>query len=1026
MRAAIVHLSDIHYRRNWDENHGVVFRAFFQDLRKQVDLLGAIDVYLVLSGDVVKAGHDSGSYDEITSKFDAELTSLNIPKSHRICVPGNHDVSTKQIELKRVDHEAVVSQGLDETSFNDYSENPSDVFESKFAAYSAFESRFAACAALGASPIGSGWEIADNVGVYCLNSAFFSSGGLEGSDGRKLEDRRRLAVNTRSLHSWNRDCTARCKILVMHHPLDWLTKWAQREIRTLLDNDFALCLSGHAHDQSVFHSINKERSIVEVSAPPLFTTKADDLGYSIVSLSSTYEVSDITYRQWTKHQSFVPGVNFANTEDGKVIIKVPIQRTASTHRRDRSDWDVVDDYLTKQLNEALKAYSSQPRVWVEPILSNCSELDRDSGFAHRITTADVIGNPRSTIIKAPPQFGLTCLAHHLAREAWRHTPESLWLYLDSRMLKPSANNIKRATNAELVRIGRTLEDVRCVILDSWQIDERNAYRLLKSVCAFFNDIPIIVMQTVENSLLLTSLDDESIDREFDVLYLWALSREHVRTVVSIYNDERHIGDEDAITSKVVADIDVLNIHRTPLNCLTVLKASEVDFDDSPINRTEMLRRILFLLFNVDDIPTYRTRPDMKDCEYVLGYFCETMIRTNAYFFTREYFIGTLEAFCEERVMALDVQIVFDILYANHILVPFGSNFCFKFTYWIYYFAAQRMHHDQGFAEFIYADLHYARFPEVIEFYTGIDRRREDALNVLIEDLKRGNATVRDKCGLPDEINPYKFIQWQPSPAMLEQMQNEVREGVSASNLPVEIKDRYADSGYDKRRPYYQKVRDILTGDSLVSMMLTIKAAARALRNSDYVDPDIKRTLLREVFNGWKQLSQVLLVLLPLLAERGHASFDGMSFLLASDFGDTPETRFRSILMHIPSNVVYWYKDDLFSQKMGPLLMEQFVSEVDDIKNHELVLLLIAQRPRGWKVPVQKYIETVTKNSFYLYDVMTTLRYHYKYSYAAPRELKDIEYLIKMSSVKHAFGSKKPGIKAIKKIPDSVLPKRTID
>jgi len=1025
MCIAIVHLSDVHYRRNWDENHGVVFRVFFQDLRKQVELLGPIDVYLVLSGDVVKAGYDSESYNEFLSKFDAELTSLGISKSHRICVPGNHDVSTKQIKLKGVDHEGAISQGLSETLFNDYAVNPSDVFKTKFKEYSAFESSFADYKTLRPSLTGSGWEIADNVGIYCLNSAFFSSGGLKDNNGHKLKDKRRLAVNTRSLHAWNRDCKARCKILVMHHPLDWLTEWAQQEIRTLLNNDFALCLSGHAHDQSVFHSIKNDRSLVEVSAPPLFTTKTDELGYSIISLSSTNEISDITYRQWTKYHSFVPGVNFSNTEDGKIIIKEQTQRNASTLRHERDNRDVVDDYLTKQLNESLTTFSSQPRVWVEPILSKCSELDRGSESENRLTTADVIGNPHSTIIKAPPQFGLTCLAHHLAIEAWRHTPASLWLYLDARMLKPSANKVKRVTTAELQLLGRKLEDVKCVILDSWQIGEKNAYRLLSSVCAFFNNIPIIVMQTVDNCRLLNSQDDESIDREFDVLYLWALSRELVRRVVTNYNDERHIGDEDAVTSKVVADINLLNIHRTPLNCLTVLKASEVDFDESPVNRTEMLRRVLFLLFNIDDIPIYRTRPDMQDCEYVLGYFCETMIRTDSYFFTREYFIETLEAFCKERVMDLDVQIVFDILYANHILVPFGSNFCFKFTYWIYYFAAQRMHHDQGFAEFIYADMHYARFPEVIEFYTGIDRRRDDALNVLIKDLKRSYAAVQDKCGLPDEINPYKFIQWQPSPEMQEQMQNEVRDGVSASNLPAEIKDRYADYRYDRRRPYYQEVRDILTGDSLVSMMLSMKAAARALRNSDYVAPEIKRTLLREILNGWKQLSKVLLVLVPLLAERGHASLDGITFLLAGNFGDTPATRLRSILMQIPNNVVSLCKNDLFSQKMGPLLMEQFVSEVDDIKKHELALLLIAQRPRGWEKTVRKYIEAATKNSFYLFNVMGNLHHQYEYSYATPRELKDIEYLIKMSAAKHSFGKKKPGIKAIKKISDSVLPKRTI-
>ena len=71
----------------------------------------------------------------------------------------------------------------------------------------------------------------------------------------------------------------------------------------------------------------------------------------------------------------------------------------------------------------------------------------------------------------------------------------------------------------------------------------------------------------------------------------------MRKIVSDYNDKRHIGENDLVIAKVVSDMRVLNMHRTPLNCLTILKASEARFDDSPVNRTEMIKRILFLLFN---------------------------------------------------------------------------------------------------------------------------------------------------------------------------------------------------------------------------------------------------------------------------------------------------------------------------------------------------------------------------------------------------------------------------------------------
>jgi predicted MPP superfamily phosphohydrolase len=1023
----IVHLSDIHFRSNWDENHGVVFRAFFNDLSRQLEQIGPSNVYLVISGDVVMAGGESELYNDFLLKFDTELTKLGISKSHRICVPGNHDVSTKAIELRGIDHEGVIAQCLDETSFNDYTENPSAVFNSKFDNYRSFEAAFSDYNTVSHSPTGGGWELCDNVGVFCLNSAFFSSGAVKDSNGNRLKDKGRLGINTRSLHAWSKDCKAHCKILIMHHPISWLIPWAQREIGALLNNDFKLCLSGHAHDQSMFHSVKPGRYLIEVSAPPLFTTKKDELGYSVIRISSSNEIFDITYRQWTKHHSFVPGVNFSNTEDGKIVISGQSPHLSTIPKSMPAHKDGVYEYLTNQLHESLLAFPSQPEVWVDPIISNCSEYDRDQKCETKITIADIIDNPRSIIIKAPPQFGLTCLAHRLAQQAWQREPGSLWLCLDSRMLTPSQSTIKRVTNKNLQNIGCNFEDIKCVILDSWQIDEKNSYKILKYTCEYFDGIPVVVMQSVNNIGIITSQQEERIERKFEYLYLWALSREHIRTVVNSYNDKRHIGDEDAVILKVVSDIDALNIHRTPLNCLTVLKASEVDFDESPVNRTEMLRRVLFLIFNADDIPTYKTKPDMKDCEFVLGYFCEILLRSNEFFFSRENFIYALNGFCRKCVMALDVERVFDVLFKNHIIVSFGSYFCFKFTYWIYYFLAQRMHHDDEFTKFIYLNMHYARFPEVIEFYTGIDRRREDALNVLIVDLQRGNSAVQKMCGLPDDINPYKFIQWKPAPRELEMMQDEVRNGVSSSNLPETIKDRYADKDYDKRCPYHQDVRNILAGDSLISLMLSMKAAARALRNSDYVNPTVKRALLREIMSGWKEITKVLFVLSPLLTEKGSASLDGsISFVLSENFSENLESRFREILIRIPYNIVNWYKDDIYSEKMGPLLFEHVAREDDAIKKHELIMLLIAQRPRGWEDPVKKYIEENNKNSYYLYDITVMLRHQYEYSYASPSELKGIEYLIKMSAVKHNIGTKKPGIKAIQKVPDDILPERNLD
>ncbi|MFC1986170.1 metallophosphoesterase family protein [Chloroflexota bacterium] len=1011
MNKVIVHLSDLHYRQGWVEEQGVVLNGFFKDLGDQLAKINNADYYLVFSGDIVQSGDDSNSYDEFIRVFDNKLTELGIPTSNRICVPGNHDVSTEMVNLNKVTHEGVISQRLDETGFNDYISDPSNILTSKFQKYSKFEQAFAEYGLSCPTITGTGWTIDDSIGIYCLNTALCSIGSLAKVD-EVHPDRGRLAIDTRKLHAWNQECKCIVKILVMHHPLDWLNSWAKQELETILRKDFALCLSGHAHDQYVFHSINKHTSLVQCSAPPLFTKKTGELGYSFINISPEIGVIDITYRQWTKHQSFVAGGSFSDSDDGRVIIKI-------------YEESFIDRLLTKRLEDALVSFAYQPKVWVEPVLAKRPEYvhTRDSGDDSNIEISDLVSKPRSTIVKAPPQFGLTCLAHYLIKKAWQDQDSKFWLYLDSKYMKPNYPDVKKYMESELKIFDCKVQDIKCVILDSWNDHKKTSLTLLQNVIKISGDVPIIVMQATDDITFADESCQTLQGREFDILYLWALTRGNVRKVVTDYNEKKHIGDDNLVVSRVVSDLEMLNLHRTPLNCLTLLKVSEIDFDESPVNRTEMLKRVLFLIFNTE-IPTYKSRPDLKDCEYVLGYFCEIMLRKSQYYFTRDDFLNVLGQFCKDRVIDLEVEVLFDMLYGNNILVDHGNIFNFRFAYWIYYFAAHRMYHDKDFADFIFKDMRYANYPEMIEFYTGIDRRREDALNVLIKDIQICRKKVQEKSGLPDELNPYRFAQWKPSVKTLERMHSEISDGVKDSKLPDSVKDQYADRRYEPARPYYQEVRNIFNEYSLLILMQAVRAASRALRNSDYVSPDMKRKLFDEIGGAWKQILKVLVALTPLLATEKSAAFDGANFLLLGNFGDTPEKRFGNILGELPNNVVTWFKDDLFSHKMGPLLIERSNIENDDLKKHNILLLLIKQRPRDWVTQVRAYIESISKNSFYLMDVYVRLCIEYKYSFVSPDTLREIKYLIKTAAAKQSFGS--IGGKSINKVPDKVLPERLVD
>jgi hypothetical protein len=689
---------------------------------------------------------------------------------------------------------------------------------------------------------------------------------------------------------------------------------------------------------------------------------------------------------------------------------------------DRSN---IEHILKNRWENALTIFSNQPIVWVEPVLSETNNISENpnKNYDNRTNASELIENPESTIIQAPPQFGLTSLAHYLVLEAWRKGKN--WIFIDSKLCKQ--NNIHKKAIQSANEMSLNPSKIECIILDSWSNFEHLGKKKLRNLCDEFSNTPIIVMNTIDDSKFLETTDDTVIDRQFKSMFLLALHRTQIRQVVSEYNRQRNIGENEVILSKVTSDLECLNIHRTPMNCLTLLKVSEKYFDESPVNRTKMLEMVLFVLFNLENLPTYRVQPDLKDCEYVLGRFCEKMIRSGNYIFSKTTFLTELESFCRDRLMDLEVDIVYDILFANNILIEQDGKMRFRSSFWIYYFGAQRMNHNSDFLSYILDSKKYVSFPEIIEFYTGIDRSKSDALETLLSDLKENREEVEIKIGISDDFNPLSHAKWHPTKEHVEKIREEINSSVQKSKLPQFIKDQHADNNYNQIKPYNQSIKSMLHEYSMVSLMQKIKATARALRNSDYVEPELKRRSIKEIQTSLNQVSNVLFALAPLLGVYGKAEFGGQSFDLASEFdGKDTITRINMVLQAIPTNIMSLFREDVFSSRMSTLFYESIKSEDNLMKKHLMALMIVYGRPRGWKKEIEDYVVSLKKDSFFLYDLVNNMRARYKFDFLDDTEKKHLEYLIKMGLAKNHFGDKKPGIDKIRSIKNEILPKRLED
>ena len=99
MKYAIIHIADIHYKKEEPEGASLVIKAFIQDLKKQKESFADYRLYIVIAGDIISAGEDSEAYEKFSGEIDKELNKAGLVRDIGSLIATTNMISVRVLNL---------------------------------------------------------------------------------------------------------------------------------------------------------------------------------------------------------------------------------------------------------------------------------------------------------------------------------------------------------------------------------------------------------------------------------------------------------------------------------------------------------------------------------------------------------------------------------------------------------------------------------------------------------------------------------------------------------------------------------------------------------------------------------------------------------------------------------------------------------------------------------------------------------------------------------------------------------------
>lgn len=1002
-----LHISDFHIKSAESYDRDRVLSALTKSLPALIARTGAID-FIVASGDIAHSGK-AAEYVRATKFFDEIVSALSLSRSELFVIPGNHDVDRT--------FNSTFSRTLSSpTSADDYFTSGNDLthLTVKMAAYVAwYNEYFDGIRLINTRSTVQGTHSVSidskDVIITLLNSALFSADD---------HDHGKLIIGRTCLEeAYGSEASKSFRVTVVHHPLSWLSTVEGANIRSLVNDNSDIILSGHLHETDVAQTMGVNGSALYLAAGASYQGSDWPNTATICSLNEgSVEVMPIQFVDRPRPTWTVDPSVFPEEQTFRKSFVVPGLSGKADQGAENSDSAAVPQIISQAVANAFDEWQSDlfltadgEPIYVEPRIMDQPQnaVNDENQKPEPISIDSIVNADNSFLIESRGEYGGSNLAKRVFYEL---------LKANKRAVLVEARNIP-TYKAKIIQefIGRSSESAssKTFVIDNFDL-ERDG-RMLRELSQSGISSRVVLICTNRDLSGVTLLDLS--DRPFKPsrIYLWPMPRSGVRTATSLVFATDDPVFVSATVDKVYHDLLALCIPLSPPSCIMYLRVLAKESDFTPLNRVHIQNRFISeALSRSSDI--YRGNFNSKNKIDITAAFAFSLFIDRISIFDKQRWFSFAEKHKRDTLKEFDTSDLLDELQSAGIIGRHGSNLFFKLSFFYNFFLGRYLASNRHeLANFLAAEK-YLESPSVIDVVSGLEADNVLILEKLCEELEDKLQQFAVKY-VKAEFDPLLKAIWPDNDKEEEQLWNPVHAALGEGPQSIEVIDTVKTSVLAEARTADQQVVFRKFTDLEHALFIISTSLADALRNSDEVPAALKLKALDLVLRAELVAFQVGTIFADKLATQKHVRWGAVSFTdfnsVEKDTGTTGLSLIVDVIVELSLSVVSKISSEIGTYKLANVFRATAAGQNQtDFLTIALFACILEAKGPEWAKTLDKMIVSTKRDAFYLTSMLHLLMHSISMGLEKGRDMEEAKRLVALIHSKRANNKAAPGEKLI--------------